>query len=128
MSGESSCKTDETIHGNVKLRFYDITVTATDFSGRVGSDTCRIILVPECSKEDKYNTDICAEHDKYFYYKRDHVIDLAKQSKQRYKISTLELDWLYSLSPPETASPTVSPAPSKAGKGKGSGSNIQFPS
>ena len=119
MSDEPSCKTDETINGDVKIRFYDVTVTATDFAGRVGSDTCRIILVPECSTEDKYNTDICTTRGKYYYYKREYVSNLANQSQQRYVVSSLELDWIFSLNPPETASPTMSPAPSSAGKGQG---------
>ena len=35
----------------IRLRLYDITVTATDSSGRQGQDICRVLLVPKCSKK-----------------------------------------------------------------------------
>jgi len=34
---------------NLTIRFYDITVTASDSAGNTGSDTCKVIIVPSCN-------------------------------------------------------------------------------
>jgi len=41
------CEADPSI--DPQLRFYEITVIATDSAGRVGTDTCRIVVVPRCN-------------------------------------------------------------------------------
>ena len=33
---------------NLNVRYYDIRVTATDSAGNIGSDTCKVIVVPSC--------------------------------------------------------------------------------
>ena len=44
-----NCEKDPSI--DLKIRFYEITVTGTDSAGRQGSDTCRIIMVPKCKHD-----------------------------------------------------------------------------
>ena len=34
---------------NLNVRYYDIRVTATDSAGNIGSDTCKVIVVPSCT-------------------------------------------------------------------------------
>ena len=34
---------------DLKVRFYEITVKATDSAGNTGSDVCKVVIVPECS-------------------------------------------------------------------------------
>jgi len=48
MGGDSYCKSDPTMQ-SLKVRFYEIMVTATDSAGNSGSDTCKVIIVPKCT-------------------------------------------------------------------------------
>ena len=52
------CRNDPTVQ-SLKVRFYDITVTATDSAGNTGSDTCKVIIVPSCTQT---LTDGCEEY------------------------------------------------------------------
>ena len=45
------CENDPSMQ-NLKVRFYDITVTASDSAGNTGNDTCKVIIVPRCSSLD----------------------------------------------------------------------------
>jgi hypothetical protein len=110
-----SCNDDETI--SKPIRFYDITVTATDSSGRVGRDNSRIIIVLKCDTKDKMSG-MCEKRGKYYYYKRHYMDELAHQSRRSYKLSFMSLIWKSNLESIMTAPPTSSPAPSIS-KGKG---------
>ena len=76
------CEKDPSLE--TKIRLYDITVTATDSAGRKGTDTCRIVVVPECKKKnsktskkasafvDGDNVDVCEDfHDHHHRYNHD---------------------------------------------------------
>ena len=81
-----NCERDPSI--DLKIRFYEITVTGTDSAGRQGSDTCRIIMVPKCKHHAKYKSpgkgqdssvvprsyspDICEHYDYHHDRHHDH--------------------------------------------------------
>ena len=41
------CEKDPTM-GDLSFRYYNITVTGTDSAGNVGSDNCKVIIMPNC--------------------------------------------------------------------------------
>ena len=124
------CEEDLTLEDQMSFRFYDITVTATDASGRVGVDKTRIILVPECRQEGSA-TDVghvCELREGTYYYIRDYISELADRSTQMYTIETMDLTWQYNMSHIDTAPPTLSPAPSSVPSSEPSLEPTQSPS
>ena len=81
----SFCKTDPSI-GDLKTRYYNITVTATDSAGHIGSDTCRVVIVPSYSSESKSGK---AER----YYSIDVVDASLAQSEVLYEAAQQKLTW-----------------------------------
>ena len=125
------CKTDASM-GDLKTRYYDITVTATDSAGNAASDTCRVVIVPTYSSESKSGKE-------ERYYSIDVVDASVAQSEVLYEVTLQTLVWknelleddnlaLLSSRGPEnteeeetkpwesdpTTSPTESPQPSLA--------------
>ena len=49
MGEDMLCKDDPTME-SLKVRYYDITVTALDSAGNTNSDTCKVIIVPSCTE------------------------------------------------------------------------------
>ena len=121
----SRCKDDPSIE--VKIRFYEIKVTATDSAGRQDSDTCRVIMVPRCKKNSmpkstKTNPggeEVCQDyhflkdhdsneqhtnhhhHHHHHFYKLDYMSRVASQSSVRRTLVIKHLKWVDSLDPPE---------------------------
>ena len=60
MSEDLVCLTDPSV--DLKIRFYDITVTATDSAGNTGADTCKVIIVPSCDPLGGDGVDICVAY------------------------------------------------------------------
>ena len=90
------CKTDASM-GDLKTRYYDITVTASDSAGNIGSDTCQVIIVPSCNPETDSD---CAAYDRPdlpnvedFYYTRSAVDASVTQSQVLNQVSQQKLVW-----------------------------------
>lgn len=80
------------------VRFYDVTVTATDSAGNNGSDTCRIVIISSCSNGTP-NCDRFREEGDFvenFYYSRDFVDEAvaAQLQEAMYKTDAKELVWV----------------------------------
>jgi len=94
--------------GDLKTRYYDITVTATDAAGNTRSDTCRVVIVPSCNPETDPD---CVEFDRPelpnvedFYYSIDAVNASVAESQVLNRVSREELTWedgLATLDPDE---------------------------
>jgi len=120
------CEADPSI--DPQLRFYEITVTATDTAGRVGTDTCRIVVVPRCNCEcdcgdvcqkekrpchaskskSKRRTkedvmDVAYTYGNYFLL--DYVSTVAESSALRYDLASSALVWEGDLDPPRVVVP-----------------------
>jgi len=83
--------------GDLKTRYYDITVTATDSAGNIGSDTCRVVIVPSCNPETDSD---CEEYGRPelpnvedFYYTLSAVYDSVTQSQVLNQVAREELTW-----------------------------------
>jgi len=83
--------------GDLKTRYYDITVTASDAAGNVGSDTCRVVIVPSCDPETDSN---CEAYDgpelpnvENFYYIRSSVFASVTQSQVLNQVAQQKLTW-----------------------------------
>lgn len=76
------------------IRFYEITVSAVDSSGRSSSDTCKIVIVPKCTKEDEKDLTKCEDKETY---KTDYLLGLTDSSNVRYPTSSLNRIWDFSL-------------------------------
>ena len=92
--------------GDLKTRYYTITVTATDSAGNTGSDTCRVIIVPSCKSQDpgceKY--DKSDPYEKYadsYYYSIAAVEDSVALSEVLYENAQQELTWKSGLKTPQ---------------------------
>lgn len=93
--------------GDLKTRYYDITVTATDSAGHTDSDTCRVIIVPSC----KYRDPDCEKYDKpempyekdaeSYYYNITAVEDSVALSEVLYENAQQELTWKSGLKTPQ---------------------------
>ena len=107
------CKTDPSM-GDLKTRYYDITVTASDAAGNTGSDTCRVVIVPSCDPETDSN---CEEYNglelpnvEDFYYTRPAVFATVTQSQVLNQVAREELTWedgLATLDPEEETNEDV---------------------
>jgi len=90
------CKTDASM-GDLKTRYYDITVTASDSAGNTDSDTCRVVIVPSCDPETDSD---CEEYDRPelpnvedFYYTRSAVYDSVVESQVLNQVALQKLTW-----------------------------------
>ena len=107
------CKTDPSM-GDLKTRYYDITVTASDAAGNTGSDTCRVVIVPSCDPETDSN---CEEYNglelpnvEDFYYSRPAVFNSVNKSQVLNHVAREELTWedgLATLDPEEETNEDV---------------------
>jgi hypothetical protein len=91
------CKTDPTM-GYLKIRYYDIIVTATDFAGNTDSDTCKVVIIPQC---DHLESESCVEYNGAFYYNVDAVDENVSKSKLRYEVAKEETVWERGLQLPD---------------------------
>ena len=107
---------------NSKVRFYDITVTASDSAGNTGSDTCKVIIVPSCSPSlfdscemiqvdssdsrsssnshssgDEGNVGKTKKEKFYYYYTLDSIEAAVVQSQILYQVAEAELVWEHGL-------------------------------
>ena len=106
--------------GYLKTRYYNITVTASDAAGNIGSDTCRVVIVPSCKSQDpgceKYYKRVPYEKDAESYYYRISAIDASvDESEVLYEAAQQKLVWKSGLKTPQ-APPNV-PRSSKSAKG-----------
>ena len=76
-----------------RMRFYEITVTATDSAGRQGMDTCRVIVVSPCGDGDQP----CEDVDGASYFERRHLKEMSDESRIRYLLASSELKWDFNL-------------------------------
>ena len=37
--------------GDLKTRYYEVTVTVSDLAGNIGSDTCKVVIIPSCNPD-----------------------------------------------------------------------------
>jgi len=85
--------------GSLKTRYYDITVTASDSAGNIGSDTCQVVIVPSCNPETDSDS-ICEEYNRSglpnvedFYYSIAAVNASVTQSQVLNQVAREELTW-----------------------------------
>ena len=100
--------------GDLKTRYYDITVTASDSAGNTDSDTCRVVIVPSCNPETDSD---CVKYDRpelpnveSFYYSRPAVFDSVNKSQVLNHVAREELTWedgLATLDPEEVTNEDV---------------------
>ena len=83
----------------LKTRYYDITVTASDSAGNIGSDTCQVVIVPSCNPETNSDS-ICEEYNRPglpnvedFYYSIAAVNASVTQSQVLNQVAREELTW-----------------------------------
>ena len=76
----------------LKVRFYDITVSATDSAGNIGSDSCRVIVVPRCSGLSE-----CEEYQAsgytHSFYPLDVIQEEIAQTQLLHKVTEADLIW-----------------------------------
>jgi len=106
--------------GYLKTRYYNITVTATDAAGNIGSDTCRVVIVPSCKSQDpgceKYYKRVPYEKDAESYYYRISAVDKSvDESEVLYEAAQQKLVWKSGLKTPQ-APPNVPRSSSKSAK------------
>ena len=77
--------------GDLKTRFYDIEVTASDFAGNSASVTCKVVIVPNCNPNSDPDCD--NQIDDTFYYSIEAVDDSVIMSTVRYEIDEEKLTW-----------------------------------
>ena len=102
--------------GDLKTRYYDITVTASDAAGNTDSDTCRVVIVPSCNPETDSDL-VCEEYDgpelpnvEDFYYTRSAVLATVTQSQVLNQVAQQKLTWedgLATLDPEEETNEAV---------------------
>jgi hypothetical protein len=74
-----------------RIRFYEIVVTATDSAGRQDTDTCHVIIVPQCGFDN--TSEECEDINGILYLKKDHLKDLTDQSRIRFELATSKVVW-----------------------------------
>jgi len=74
-----------------RIRFYEISVTATDSAGGQDTDTCHVIIVPQCGLDNTSGE--CEDVNGISYLKKEHLKDLTKQSRIRFELTTSKLVW-----------------------------------
>jgi len=106
----SECEKDNSIQMN--LRFYEIKVIATDWAGHVGSDTCRVAIVPDCNPQNE-NCEVDGQPPHKYRYNRKYLRDTMIKSDIRYDITSIKAEWKSSLLTLLDPGPTI---PSKSPK------------
>ena len=84
------CRPDPTM-GDLKTRFYDIEVTASDFAGNAASVTCKVVIVPNCIPDSDPGCD--NQIGSTFYYNISDVDESVMMSTVRYEIDEEKLTW-----------------------------------
>jgi len=74
-----------------RIRFYEIVVTATDSAGRQDTDTCHVIIVPQCGLDN--TSEECEDFNGISYLKKDLLKDLTDQSRIRFELATSKVVW-----------------------------------
>lgn len=117
------CVQDKSIE--LKIRFYEISVVATDLAGHAGRDTCRVIIVPSCSRYDE-GCELSDNNPHKYYYKRDYLNWIVNQSVVRYDVTSTTMKWEQDLK----AVPDVvrTPSPTKSPKSNVSTRKLRSPS
>ena len=77
--------------GDLKTRFYDIEVTASDFAGNSASVTCKVVIVPNCNPDT--DPGCVNQIGSTFYYDVSDVDESVKMSTVRYEIDEEKLTW-----------------------------------
>ena len=84
--------------GDLKTRYYEVTVTASDLAGNTGSDTCKVVIIPSCNPEN--DPDSCEEYNVHelpnvedFYYTRSAVDYSVTQSQVLSQVAQEKLTW-----------------------------------
>ena len=77
--------------GDLKTRFYDIEVTASDFAGNAASVTCKVVIVPNCIPDSDPGCD--NQIGSTFYYNISDVDESVMMSTVRYEIDKEKLTW-----------------------------------
>jgi len=108
--------------GDLKTRYYEVTVTVSDLAGNTDSDTCKVVIVPSCNPENEPDT--CEEYNgielpnvEDFYYTRSAVDTSVTQSQALSQVAQEKLTWesgLETLNPNEETSVDLAPTPRKA--------------
>ena len=44
--------------GDLKTRYYEVTVTVSDLAGNIGSDTCKVVIIPSCNPDSENDVDL----------------------------------------------------------------------
>eukprot|EP00581_Thalassiosira_minuscula_P005786 CAMPEP_0183744146 /NCGR_PEP_ID=MMETSP0737-20130205/65580_1 /TAXON_ID=385413 /ORGANISM="Thalassiosira miniscula, Strain CCMP1093" /LENGTH=2327 /DNA_ID=CAMNT_0025979781 /DNA_START=237 /DNA_END=7220 /DNA_ORIENTATION=- len=91
------CKTDASM-GELKTRYYDVTVKASDSAKNTVVTTCRVVIIPLCNPSDED----CEDVDGLQYYTKEAVNESVGQSKVRFCVAEEQLIWDTELLPPET--------------------------
>lgn len=82
-----------------KTRYYEITVTATDSAGNAESDTCKVIIVPDCDSDSSVGCEMSTFNEAYYYTQS--VVDTSIDSSTvLYEIASKTLVWERGLSLP----------------------------
>jgi len=92
------CRPDPTM-GDLKTRFYDIEITASDFAGNSASVTCKVVIVPNCNPDS--DPDCANQIGSTFYYSMEAVDDSVMMSTVRYEIDEEKLIWERGLELPK---------------------------
>jgi hypothetical protein len=123
-----------------RIRFYEIAVTATDSAGRQDTDTCHVIIVPQCGLDN--TSEECEDINGISYLKKDHLKTLTNQSRVRFELATSKVVWgfgdldqnfdnlhaEYNSRLVASAWPTTEPSSSPSvGKGKGNPGSAKAP-
>ena len=95
------------------IRFYEISVTATDSAGRTGMDTCKVIIVPEC--DDNANPNNCETVEVDSFHNTDEMKQISENSMIRYSLASAQLTWDFGLKCDLDSRPSAMPSvkPSK---------------
>jgi len=77
------------------IRFYEISVTATDSAGRTGMDTCKVIIVPEC--DGNVDPSDCETVQDSSFHNTDKMKQASENSMMRYSLASAQLTWNFGL-------------------------------
>ena len=112
--------------GDLKTRYYEVTVTASDLAGNTGSDTCKVVIIPSCNPEN--DPDSCEEYNVHelpnvedFYYTRSAVNSSIAESQVLSQVAQEKLTWESNLGdaidtyyPNSTTTPSMPPSVSSS--------------
>ena len=92
------CQTDPTM-GELKTRYYDVILTASDSATNTNSSTCQVIIIPFCdSSADPVD---CEMINGALYFKKSVVKASVIESQRRYVVAEEELVWQSGLELPD---------------------------